>query len=489
MLAQYGPYGMVIVFGDDQSIAIANSDGSLNYNSSGSVANGALVGPSAKITYTAPSPKMTLQADGLYAFQAHNLYLNSAAPANQAITVLSGMTYAVTITGSVSVTASGAATGTWTAGTNTFTAATGTLTLGSTAGSGTVHVRRTPSNSSYVATAGAALYALPYVYSGGQAIGIATEQGRTNIVLRSQEFDDAAWVKSNVTVTANDAIAPDGTLTADLLTATGDALCYQNVTGTATTYTFSIWLKSATGGTIVVPWFANGSGSSPNPTSGNFTVTTEWTRFSVQTAVLAAALNIGLGNLGSGWAAGENVHAWGAQFEAGTEATSYIPTVASSVLRAFDNDFMLTSVFPLSATDGTWLIDAYHGTNPSNYAVVFECANGTRSNYVTAFSVSTTGARLQNYVSGTQAQYSVTTSVGARYIGAISTKTNDFNGAFDGVAGPADTSGTYQTSAFTRLQLGGASDASSFEGNCIIRRFAYFPYTKTAAELAVMTTP
>ena len=82
------------------------------------------------LTYTSPSPKIVRQSDGDLKYCAHNLYLNSASPANQSITVVSGHDYAVTITGSVSVTASGAATGTWTAGTNTFTAATTTLTPG-----------------------------------------------------------------------------------------------------------------------------------------------------------------------------------------------------------------------------------------------------------------------------------------------------------------------------------------------------------------------
>ena len=39
----------------------------------------------------------------------------------------------------------------------------------------------------------------------------------TNLVLRSEEFNDAAWTKTSATVTANAATAPNGTLTADKL--------------------------------------------------------------------------------------------------------------------------------------------------------------------------------------------------------------------------------------------------------------------------------
>ena len=46
------------------------------------------------------------------------------------------------------------------------------------------------------------------------------EGARTNLCLQSQTLDNATWVKSNVTVTADEAVAPDGTTTADTLTAT-----------------------------------------------------------------------------------------------------------------------------------------------------------------------------------------------------------------------------------------------------------------------------
>ena len=43
-----------------------------------------------------------------------------------------------------------------------------------------------------------------------------------NLVPKSEQFDQSNWSKTRCTVTANQAIAPDGTLTADLMTATGD---------------------------------------------------------------------------------------------------------------------------------------------------------------------------------------------------------------------------------------------------------------------------
>ena len=47
--------------------------------------------------------------------------------------------------------------------------------------------------------------------------GVLIEGSRTNLLVRSQEFDNAAWTKVNSTVTANATTAPDGTTTAEKL--------------------------------------------------------------------------------------------------------------------------------------------------------------------------------------------------------------------------------------------------------------------------------
>jgi hypothetical protein len=50
--------------------------------------------------------------------------------------------------------------------------------------------------------------------------GVTTAKAEENLLLYSQEFDNAAWTKTNTTATANATTAPDGTTTADTLTAT-----------------------------------------------------------------------------------------------------------------------------------------------------------------------------------------------------------------------------------------------------------------------------
>ena len=71
-----------------------------------------------------------------------------------------------------------------------------------------------------------------------------------NLLQYSEQFDNAYWTKSSgVIATANQIIAPDGTLTADLITdsVTGEAGFYGFFTGSEnTTHTYSVFVKAGT---------------------------------------------------------------------------------------------------------------------------------------------------------------------------------------------------------------------------------------------------
>jgi hypothetical protein len=71
--------------------------------------------------------------------------------------------------------------------------------------------------------------------------------GSENLLLRSEEMDNASWVKSGLTITSNAAIAPDGTLTADLLsnTISAEAILQYVTPPTASIYSYSLYVKSA----------------------------------------------------------------------------------------------------------------------------------------------------------------------------------------------------------------------------------------------------
>lgn len=72
----------------------------------------------------------------------------------------------------------------------------------------------------------------------------------TNLLLRSEEMDNASWAKSDTSVSANAVTAPDGNTTADTVTADATTAFHsikQNVTKAASAieYTFSVFVKAA----------------------------------------------------------------------------------------------------------------------------------------------------------------------------------------------------------------------------------------------------
>jgi hypothetical protein len=184
-----------------------------------------------------------------------------------------------------------------------------------------------------------------------------------NLLLYTQEFDNAAWVKSSITVTANDTVAPDGTATADLLTQGGGGTAHsitQTFTGTSAAYTFTIYVKKGTRRFAVLAltpaagpniadyaWFDLDTGArgsmGANLTSSSITPAgSGWFRISV-TKTLAAASQFALvthseaDNSLTSSAAG-TTFAWGAQLELGSTATTYTRNNGGLFPARFDYD-------------------------------------------------------------------------------------------------------------------------------------------------------
>ena len=155
----------------------------------------------------------------------------------------------------------------------------------------------------------------------------------TNFLLWSQQLGTAPSVSDigGTTVTPNTTIAPDGTMTADTVTATiprGDR--YQSaygITNPAGTYwTFSIYMKVASG-SQQVQFVIDRAGGVDVELSSNFTVTTSWQRFQFthsSTWTGAGVVNAGFYIISNG----ASVICWGAQLEESLQANTYVPTTA-----------------------------------------------------------------------------------------------------------------------------------------------------------------
>jgi hypothetical protein len=153
-----------------------------------------------------------------------------------------------------------------------------------------------------------------------------------NLLLFTEQFDNAAWIKthngaSNPTVVANNATDPMGGSTADTITFpivpnTGgaDAFVYQTVGNIKGTYTFSVWLRVASGTAPLRLYFEDSPFTANSSTA--ITVTTTWQRFSF-TFTYTGANSVGVFLLRDQNTPSVAIQAWGAQLEAGSVPTFY----------------------------------------------------------------------------------------------------------------------------------------------------------------------
>ena len=187
-------------------------------------------------------------------------------------------------------------------------------------------------------------------YSNGSCPSLLVEPQRTNVVTWSEAFNNSAWVKSNISVTANAAISPDGTQNADLLNITS-ASNYIDQNGTivsGNTYTVSCYVKSAVGSNQSFRIYGNS-----NKASSVFTATQEWQRFTHTFTADSTSMSTGLVS-----PAIVQLYAYGFQLEAGSYPTSYIPTTSATVTRNADVVSKTGISSLIGQTEGTFVFKA-----------------------------------------------------------------------------------------------------------------------------------
>ena len=158
----------------------------------------------------------------------------------------------------------------------------------------------------------------------------------TNLLLYSEQIDNSYYLKlatgtaSVPVVTANQAVAPDGTQTADLVffdrgagTTSGDYARIYKSPGVSAPVAQSVYLKSAVPGKSyqMVLWTGN--------TKKNIVVTDEWQRFDNAETTSGANFQVLLqGDVGPDSTA--SIYMWGAQLEAASTAGTYVRTLSET---------------------------------------------------------------------------------------------------------------------------------------------------------------
>lgn len=182
-----------------------------------------------------------------------------------------------------------------------------------------------------------------------------TQPSRTNLLLRSQEFDTTAWSnRVGLSISANAINAPNDTLTADRVienSANSDHYFYQTVSVTAgTTYTISLFVKN--NGRrycyLLDGYTANGRffdiqeglvlGNFIGSSVGNIeSLSNGWYRISITVTSSGSLMSLyfGLSNNGTSPVyTGDGTsgfYIWGAQLEQSGYVTPYIPTTSTAV--------------------------------------------------------------------------------------------------------------------------------------------------------------
>ena len=343
--------------------------------------------------------------------------------------------------------------------------------------------------------------AVPVVSGSATARGLLIEEQRTNLLTYSEQFNNAIWTKTSATVTANAIAAPDGTVTGDLIESTGSGgRAVQTLSAPSTSvYTYSVYLKKkdtttieliARNHTASVNYGARfnldtlaTSNVSAGATASVVDVGNNWRRCTIITASITSGNDIWCYVYGGVGTSGENVYAWGAQLEAGAFATSYIPTVASTVTRSADVASVNTLSPWFNATEGTLFAETSRFTI-AGLGRSFQLDDGTSNERIYIHTGSSGGLVV---VDGGVEQAGITSgSVLANQIARVAGvyKLDDFAISANGAAVSTDIVGTLPTVTNARI---GRNESGSVVFNGHIRRIAYYPRRLQNAELQALT--
>lgn len=345
------------------------------------------------------------------------------------------------------------------------------------------------------------------------ALGILLEEARTNLLLYSEQFDNAVWSANNCSITPNSRNSPYGTATADLVVPnTSNALhdISQNPTlANSTSYTFSLFALHAgydwiiiefydgvafryasidvnTGAlgpvdaalTVPAPYLVNGMWRFSVTGTTASTGTPRFTIF-IQNSSTAAAY-AGDGTSG--------IYLWGAQLEQGSFATSYMPTASATFTRTADSGTVPVANIPdFSATIGT-LVVAFSMPHIDANAAHIGAAFSSDSTHWIGCDLEAGGvprAIIFNTTVQADDTFAAVTA-GTVVKMAIAYSSTQMRSACNGVLGSALHS-VASLPTVTELDIGSVFGFDILDGH--VKSVTYYPGFLTDAELQQVTTP
>lgn len=244
-------------------------------------------------------------------------------------------------------------------------------------------------------------------YSGGASCpALLLEPQRTNKIANSEYFD--SWIGGNRSSTPNEIASPEGISNGTKLAASGGTAYYAHqLYSTSGANVFSVFLKYGTKTIQSIYAYSSGSyfaqatfnlstGVVNNVSNGTASIEdygNGWYRCSVQGNAAATLIEVGIEGIG----ASDYTYAYGAQLEAGSYPTSYIPTYGTSVTRSADFMNISSLADMIDGNSFTYFLEV------NNEAVVRDASTGNISvgatgNRFFLYNSNATSNRLQLFI-------------------------------------------------------------------------------------------
>ena len=332
--------------------------------------------------------------------------------------------------------------------------------------------------------------------------GLLIEESRTNLCLRSEEFNDGIWAKSSAIVTApmvtaDQVNSPSGALSADRIAfpAVSGAGAFSLVNQVfsqpaGVVYTASIYLRGLVGGEkLWWTWTPNGT----TYVRKECILTTAWQRFDFTYTSTAGnnfiQLGVDLRDASQSAQLAQTIFAWGAQLEVGSFPTSYIPTTSTAALRSADvcsitgADFtsfynpsegtvsLQATSLMATATAGNRTFLSFTDGGYTNQQGIYKTVNSSNLNTPIGSGVGTTVGTITQ---------------GVAFKVAVAFQPSNSAASFNG--GAAATVSSAAVVGINKLELRDATGAPGGHPSCHIARIQYFKKHLPNTELQSLTT-
>jgi len=341
-----------------------------------------------------------------------------------------------------------------------------------------------------------------------EAEGYLVESDGTNLQTKSEELDHSDWTKSELTVSADNAVAPDGNTTMDLMIPSAND----------TAHTF-VQLESVTSGTdYVQSVYVNSGGYDFIQITGSTGFASEWVNFDLTDGTVGdSSISTGttaIKDMGGGiyrcslslpatstttggmlvavystdvasrlatftGDASSGVNGWGAQFETGTSPSSYIATTAAPVTRLADNLSIDSDNIPAPTADYSISFEFdYREAKTGEVPFLFSVVGETTRRIITNNSNLLKFNHVTNADSSSTLDSATHSMVGVRAAGV---HTLYIDGVQDDTATPGTVTGTK-----TSIQIGRDGTTQTRYLNGHIKNLKIFDKALTASEVSTL---